>query len=69
MNRALSVMCLAEGRGVDQAAVGPLSVQATGQPDRSGFTDVAFKQLTVVAARHYSVFAPVSPQALLSYTS
>ena len=47
--RALWLVCLAERWAVKQAAVCPLSVQATGQTDWSGFADVCLKDFTVVA--------------------
>jgi hypothetical protein len=58
--RAPSCIDLAERRRVEQAAIGPLRVQAARQTDRRVLTDVAFEDFAVVADGGDRLHGPVS---------
>src|SRR6056297_2765584 len=61
--RPLSVLVLAEGRRVEDAAIGPQGVEATCQTDRGLLADVLLEHLAVVAYGRDRAHGPVGVEA------
>src|SRR6056297_1528031 len=61
--RPLSVLVLAEGRRVEDAAIGPLRVQAARQTNRGILADVLLEHLAIVATNRDCTLGPVSVEA------